>query len=122
MNSKYNSENSNVGRPTHPKDLVRISLHVPRAHYRLLKALSAEEDLSVAQIVRRAIELYLTSQSELLNFEDIESDLLNHVAETRSKKAILLNHTNQFSKNKDDNSLKEKNDEDIFSDLNPDAF
>jgi len=104
----------NKGRPKNKRDLIRFSSHIPKDQYHLLKCIGEEEDLSIAQIVRRAIELYLVSQKEVLSIDESELAMANHISETRSLKAMRLN---QLTQDRD-----EENPIDLFKDLNPEAF
>lgn len=111
--------NRKVGKPKNPRDLTRMSIHVPKQHYGILVSLAEEEDLSVAQIVRRAIELYLVSQKDVLGITDSEIAYASHLAETRSKKAIVISHADKFYAMH--NPIIEDASS-IFEDLNPEAF
>ena len=108
----------NRGRPKNERDLVRISTHIPRSHYELIKDISIDEDLSTGQIIRRALELYLISQRDVLNITDSDLTMATHLTETRSRKAIKLTHIDRLLP-----TSSESNDAlSIFEDLNPDAF
>jgi len=102
-----------MGRPRHKRDLIRISTHIPKRVYDLLKDISEEEDLSLAQIIRRAIDMYLFSQENLLNIEESDLELANYESETRTKKALLLNQTRIFDRDINQESS-------LFEELNPD--
>lgn len=108
----------NIGRPKNKRDLIRISTHIPKDHYHLIISISDEEDLSMGQIIRRAIELYLVSQREVLNLEESEIAMANHLTETRSKRAITINHVINSASDQDSNEDSSS----IFEELNPDAF
>lgn len=104
-----------MGRPQHKRDLIRISTHIPKKVHDMLKDISEEEDLSLAQIIRRAIDMYLFSQGDLLNIEESDLELVNYESETRTKKALLLNQTQMFDRDMNQQSS-------LFQELNPDAF
>lgn len=110
-----------------PKDLVRISLHIPRKHYNLLKSMKAREDLSLSQIIRRALDLYLLSQRQVLDLEEEEIqeiEMTSSLSESRTKKAILLNQreTLRHMNRNNDSYGEEESANDLFQDLNPEAF
>ena len=108
------------GRRKNPRDLMRISTHIPKEHYEILSEISMDEDLSMAQVIRRAVELYLVSQKDVLGIDDSDMALAAHLSETRSKKAIILNHAEKFHNFNNKDSDVDANS--IFEDLNPDAF
>lgn len=117
------SPNNTRGRPKSPRDLIRISAHIPMDHYDLLRSISEEEDLSVAQIFRRAVELYLISQKDVLGIDDGDISYAKHISETRSKKAIFINHSEKFLEMANKDSGKSNIDAlEIFEELNPAAF
>lgn len=112
-----------MGRTKSIKDLKRISLHLPLLHIKVLKRISEGEDLTVAQIIRRAVELYLGTQKHYMeyNYNDLELDA--HLSETRTKKAIFLSHVDELDKQKSKASgVSGEVFDDIFEELNPDAF
>jgi len=96
---------------------MRVSLHLPKDHYELLSSISNNEDLSIAQIVRRAIELYLVTQFDVLGISESDLALASHVSETRSKKAAIVTRAATLERKYCDNSVEE-----LFKDLNPMAF
>lgn len=110
--------NQNRGRPKNERDLVRISTHIPRSHYELLREISVDEDLSTGQIIRRALELYLISQRDVLNITDSDLTIATHLTETRSRKAIKLSHIDRLQPH----SSEPEDALAIFEELNPDAF
>lgn len=79
------------------------------------QTISEEEDLSLAQIIRRAVDMYLFSQGDLLNIKESDLELVNYESETRTKKALLLNQTQMFDRDMNQQSS-------LFQELNPDAF
>lgn len=110
-----------------PKDLVRISLHIPRKHHEILKSMRRKEDLNIAQIVRRALDLYLLSQRQVIDLEDEELqeiEMSSSLAENRTKKAILLSQRDTLKRINEENQSYHEEDlaQDLFHDLNPDAF
>lgn len=106
------------------KCLTRISLHIPDPHLKALKRISQDEDLNVSQIIRRALELYLSTQRQYIDLQDDELQLDAHLSETRTKKALMLSHIDYLEKAKkgfkDEGSLFDN--DDLFEELNPDAF
>lgn len=120
---------TNRGRPRNKRDLIRISTHIPKEHHELLLQISDEEDLSAAQVIRRAIELYLLSQQDVLGINESEMTIAKHISETRSKKAQLISHVNKFDsirRNMEldpfENDLLDVSADSLFQELNPDAF
>lgn len=107
------------GRPKNTRELVRMSVHIPKQHYGVLVSLAEEEDLSVAQIVRRALELYLVSQKDVLGIDDSDISYSAHLTETRSKRAIIVSHAEKFYAL---NNVSLDDGSSIFEDLNPAAF
>lgn len=110
---------SRRGRPPNKRNLIRISTHIPKDHHDLLKEISIDEDLSTGQIIRRAIELYLLSQKDVLNIMGSDLAMASHISETRSKKAMIFNHSEKLVgayKNNEDVAME------IFEELNPVAF
>ena len=110
-----------MGRTKSTKTLSRISLHLPVVHINVLKNISQEDDLTVSQIIRRAVELYLATQKHYIDFNYNDMELDTHLSETRTKKAIFLSHVDNLEKQKDNFSGEELFD-DLFEELNPDAF
>lgn len=108
-----------TGRPKNPRDLIRISTHIPKDHYDLLIDISQDEDLSMAQVIRRSIELYLVSQRDVLGIGDSDIALAAHLSETRSRKAIVLSHADKLNIY---NPNASQDVDSIFQELNPDAF
>lgn len=117
----------NIGRPKNKRDLIRISTHIPYAHHSLLKEISDEEDLSMGQVFRRAVEMYLISQKDVLGIEENDLAMAKHISETRSKKAQLINQTLKFEEIRNNMNLEDNFDflesgTEIFEELNPAAF
>jgi len=112
-----------MGRTKSVKLFSRVSLHLPVAHIKVLKNISQEEDLTVSQIIRRAVELYLGTQKHYIDFNYNDLELDTHLAETRTKKAIFLSHVDSIDKQKSSNTnIQGEVFDDIFEELNPDAF
>ena len=112
-----------MGRTKSVKIFSRISLHLPLAHIKVLRNISQEEDLTVSQIIRRAVELYLTTQKHYIDFDYNNLELDTHLSETRTKKAIFLSHAEGLDKQRNNNSnIQGEVFDDIFEQLNPDAF
>lgn len=112
-----------MGRNKSTKLFSRVSLHLPLVHIKVLKNISQEEDLTVSQIIRRAVELYLGTQKHYIDFNYNDLELDTHLAETRTKKAIFLSHADGIEKQKNGNSnIEGVVFDDIFEELNPDAF
>lgn len=119
----------NRGRQKNKRDLIRISTHIPKEHHELLLQISDEEDLSTAQIIRRAIELYLLSQKDVLGIDESEMTIAKHISETRSKRAQLISHTKKFDNIRREIEmdpfqidLLDASADSLFQELNPDAF
>ncbi|MFM6214515.1 hypothetical protein [Planktothrix sp.] len=106
-----------MGRPKNKRDLMRVSLHLPKDHYQLMAKIGEEEDLSVAQMVRRAVELYLVTQFDMLGISESDLALASHVSETRSKRATIVTRATSLERMYSDNTVEE-----LFKDLNPAAF
>lgn len=112
-----------MGRVKSAKTFSRISLHLPLNHIKVLKNISQDEDLTVSQIIRRAVELYLATQKHYIDFNYNDLELDTHLSETRTKKAIFLSHIDGIEKQKSNNSsIQGEVFDDIFEDLNPEAF
>ena len=112
-----------MGKTKSVKALKRVSLHLPLVHLKVLKDISQDEDLTISQIIRRAVELYLTTQKHYIDFNFDELELDAHLSETRTKKAIFLAHADGIEKAKYNNTnLQGDTFEDIFEELYPDAF
>lgn len=114
------------GRPKNKRDLIRFSFHIPKEQYELLTEFSEEEDMSMAQIVRRAVDMYITTQSNMFNLDDNNITIAQHLKETRSKRAQLVNYISAVQEETDvdpsDNLKFEEEAELIFRELNPDGF
>lgn len=115
------------GRPRHNSDLVQLNVLIPKEHRLLLQYVAEQEDLSLNQITRRAIQQYLVVNLDVLGIEseDIGVALMRDgkSKETRTNRALYNsveeNRNNlprldlpAASANIDENSL--------FEDLNPD--
>jgi hypothetical protein len=112
-----------MGRTKSVKIFSRISLHLPLVHIKVLRNISQEEDLTVSQIIRRAVELYLATQKHFIDFNYNDLELDTHLSETRTKRAIFLSHADGIDKQKNNNSnIQGEVFDDIFEELNPDAF
>jgi len=114
-----NNYSRKKGRPKNKRDLIRISSHIPKHHYDLMKMIVDEDDLSMAQVLRRAIELYLCTQKDVLGIEDSEIAMANHISEDRTNKALILHYKDNLPKSPFD---KSNSADELFEELNPDAF
>jgi hypothetical protein len=114
-----NPKNKDTYKKLNSKPFKRMVVQVPYCHYEILEGISLEEDMSISQLVRRAIELYLVTQKDVLSIPESEIALTAHLAETRSKKAMVITHAEKFFTLHSDSN---KSDLSLFEELNPEAY
>jgi UTP-glucose-1-phosphate uridylyltransferase len=77
---------------TKNKDLIRVSFHISLEQYNLIATIADEEDLCFSQVVRRALEMYLVTQKDILGIGDSDLAQAKFIGETRTKRALLMSN------------------------------